>query len=98
MVGPNIKPEVQSFSRKPDGTVVVVNVSSVKGIPEGASELRARTAALVTNGVSTPPSSVLDDIEMGEVTRFTQVMNVQEKGSSMGTVSRRYKIKVQRPY
>lgn len=98
MARPNIKPEVQSFERRPDGTFVEVDVDCIEQIPQEFSELRARGTALVTDGVATPPTKVLDNIEVGEVKRFTTVVDMSTSPGKFGTVVRSYTIRVDRPY
>ena len=95
---PSIKPEIEAFSKRPDGTMVEVSVDTFKPIPEQAAELRARGAAFAANGVATPPMDVIDDIKLGELKRATKVMKSTSTAGDMGTVSRDFTIKVDRPY
>jgi len=98
MVRKHVKPEIQSFQRRPDGTKVEVDVTGFRGVPEEFAELRARAAALTTSGVATPPVEVLDDVELGDVERFTKVTDTQVVSEGRGTTSRKFFIKVNRPY
>jgi len=98
MVMPNIKPEVKKYDRRSDGTRATVVVDGISKMPEEFARLRARAAALAAEGVSTPPSDVLDDIEVGEVKRFTRILDRTTTSGKFGTISRKYVIKVDRPY
>lgn len=95
---PHVKPDIKSFKRRPDGTKVEVDVTGIKGVPEAFAELRARGAALATNGVATPPIEALDDLSIGEIKRFTKVTDVQITSEGRGSTSRKFMIKVNRPY
>jgi len=98
MARPHVKPKIKSFQGRPDGTKVEVNVSGFRGVPEEFAELRARAAALATSGVATPPVEVLDNIELGKIKRFTEVTDIQIVSEGRGTTSRKFMIKVNRPY
>lgn len=98
MVRKHVKPDIKSFKSRPDGTKVEVDVTGFRGVPEEFAELRARAAALTTSGVATPPVEVLDDVKLGDIERFTQVTDRQIVSEGRGTTSRKFFIKVNRPY
>lgn len=77
---PRVKTKVKSISDRPDGSIVVVQVDAIPGVPNVVRELRARRTAI---GTLASTENVVDrvmDISLDDIERLTETMSMENKG------------------